>query len=914
MIQKLFLGICILIYRTLKYIVKGFLFIISLPFQFLFFLFEPKDAKVKLEVQEKKQLKLKAREEKRQAKLLKQAKHKEELEQKKLAQREKEQRKKEIIAEEKKNKVKVEKKEPKKIDEKKAKKLEEQKRIKQEKEEARRQQVMQIKAKKDEQKRLKMAALEEKRAKKKEAKLRKIEQRKQAKLEKEQLRKQKLEEENAKRLEEKNKIKIEKEEKLEKEQLKKQQLEEEKAKKIEEQSKAKTEKEEIKRQQEEEIKVKKDEQKRLKMTALEEKREKKKEAKLRKIEQRKQAKLEKEQLRKQKLEEKKAKRLAEQNKVKSEKELEREKKKAEALALKEQKKQMKNMSAEERKAKKAEIAEIKRQKLEEEKNKKIEKIREENRIKEEKAKEKVQEKERKKQEKLQKIEDKKKAKEQKKQAKLDKKRAVEEAKRKNQEAYINENASMEKPNTFAVLSDKLKSLNKIPKKIAGVFVNNSFVKNARNRRDINRRALLIDFEGEEAKKSDVKLVYEYEAKNKEGKFVKGYFEAYSRVEVHSFLLSEGYEVYSIKTNKWITLIHGGSDVNKVKFKSKDLIFFLAQLSTYLKAGITLVDALRILSRQFVKQKKYEKIFRSIIYELTMGESFSSALEKQNVAFPKLLINMIKTAEMTGELPEVLDDMVDYYTEIEETRRQFITAMTYPTIVGIFALGVITFILMFVVPRFVAIYDTMDGTQIPTFTRVVMNVSFFLQNNIIKIGIGIVLVIALWLLLYKKNRFFRTLNQWAVMHIPAIGDTMIYSEVATFTKTFGSLLAHNVPIPECLEILNKITNNEIYKMMILDVVSNLAKGGKISDAFEGNWAFPIPAYEMICTGEATGELPDMLAKVSSYYQSLEKTNVTRIKTFIEPILTIFLTVIVGIIILAVIIPMFNLYQSVQNMPV
>ena len=758
MIQRLFLGICILIYRTFKYIAKGLLFIISIPFQFLFLLINPKGSNTNKQIPNQKQLKI-------------EAKHK----------------KKGKMNENITGSVKTEPALLSLKEEQKKAKLEHQAMLKEEAKQKKLKALEEKKAKKEEARQKKLKEIEEKKAKKEEARQKRIQARKERKAKQLELKKQK------------KKLTPEQEEK-----------------------------------------------KRQKQIALEEKRAKKEEARQKRIQ-----------------------------------------------------------AIEAKKAKQAEKLELKKQQ-------KIEKIRNRNRSEEEKIKRKAMSAEERKKEKQRKIEEKKQAKERKKQEKLDHKKALKEAREKNQEAYINEDIEKEKPNTFAVLSDKLKEFNKIPKKIAGVFLNNSFIKNARNRRDINRQALLIDFEGDEAKKSDVKLVYEYEAKNKEGKFVKGYFEAYSRVEVHSFLLSEGYEVYSIKTNKWITLLHGGSDVNKVKFKSKDLIFFLAQLSTYLKAGITLVESLRILSRQFVKQKKYEKIFRSIIYELTMGENFSTALEKQNVAFPKLLINMVKTAEMTGELPEVLDDMVDYYTEIEETRRQFVTAMTYPTIVGIFALGVITFILMFVVPRFVDIYNTMDGTEIPSFTKLVMSVSFFLQNNIITMVIVIVLIIAIWLLLYKKNRFFRTLNQWVVMHIPAIGDTMIYSEVATFTKTFSSLLAHNVPIPECLEILNKITSNEIYKMMILDVVSNLAKGGKISDAFEGNWAFPIPAYEMICTGEATGELPDMLSKVSAYYQSLEKTNVTRIKTFIEPILTIFLTVIVGVIILAVIIPMFNLYQSVQNM--
>lgn len=485
-------------------------------------------------------------------------------------------------------------------------------------------------------------------------------------------------------------------------------------------------------------------------------------------------------------------------------------------------------------------------------------------------------------------------------------------KKKNKDYYINENATIEKPtakNKFEQFINKIKA---IPKNIGKKLANNSFSKSARNRRDMNRQALLIDFEGDDAKRSDIKLVYEYEAKSPEGKFVKGHFEAFSKVEVHSFLLSEGYEVYKIHTNKWVALKYARSASNKKKFKNKDLIFFLTQLSTYLKAGITLSEALKILARQFSSTKAYENIFKSINYELSIGESFSDTLDKQGNAFPKLLINMLKTAEMTGSLPEVLDDMAEYYTEMEESRRQLVTAMMYPSIVGIFAVAVITFIMVYVVPQFVEIYDTMEGTEIPAFTKAVMAVSDFLQSNLVYILIGVIIAALGLYVAYKKNKFFRTITQMAIMKMPIFGNTIIYSEVTTFTKTFGSLLSHNVPIIDCMDILNKITNNEIYKMLILDVITNLAKGGKISESFAGHWAFPVPAYEMIVTGEKTGELAEMMTKVSLYYQDLQKNAVARIKTFIEPALTVFLAGATGIIVLAIVIPMFNMYSAVQDM--
>lgn len=485
-----------------------------------------------------------------------------------------------------------------------------------------------------------------------------------------------------------------------------------------------------------------------------------------------------------------------------------------------------------------------------------------------------------------------------------------EKKKKEDDSYLNKDVDI----SSAGFSGKLKkiwtSFLNIPTAIKNKFNNNDFVKHNRNKKMMEQESLLINFDGEDAEKSDVKLLYEYVAKNKEGQVVKGYFEAFSKVEVHSYLLSEGFDVYSIRTNKWIQFLHGNRSTNYTKIKTKDLIFFLTQLSTYIKAGIPLVEALKILSRQF-KKKSYKKIFESVVYDLTTGENFSEALLKQNVAFPRLLINMVKTAEMTGELPEVLDDMANYYTETERTRKQMITALTYPSIVFVFATAVITFIMMFVIPQFVEIYETMDASKIPSFTLAVIAVSEFIQNYIIWILVGIVIFIAIFIYLYKNVKIFRTVCQWVAMHIPVIGQTIIYNEVTMFTKTFSSLLSHNVFITDSMEVLNKITNNEVYKMLILDTITNLAKGEKISKAFEGHWAFPMPAYEMLVTGEKTGELAEMMGKVSEYYQDLHKEAVARIKSFIEPILTVFLTAVVGTIILAVIIPMFSMYGSIQS---
>ena len=419
----------------------------------------------------------------------------------------------------------------------------------------------------------------------------------------------------------------------------------------------------------------------------------------------------------------------------------------------------------------------------------------------------------------------------------------------------------------------------------------------------------INFDGPEAVKTKEKMTYEYIARSPEGKVIKGYFSAFSLVEVHSYLKALGYKVYNIRTNKWINIMYGSVGGSHDKFKTRDLIFFLTQVSTYLKVGIPLAEAIRILTKQF-KNKKYKRILSTLNYDLTTGKSFSEALAKQENAFPSILVNMVRTAEMTGELPETLDDMEEYFTEIEETRKAMVTAMMYPAIIFVIAIGVGTFIMLYVVPKFIEIYQTMDNAEIPGITLAVLALSNFLQKYIIYIGISVVILLILFIYLYKNVQSFRKTVQWILMHLPVFGDVIIYKEVTTFTKTFSSLLSHNVFITDSMEILNKITNNEIYRDLIYDAINNIAQGRSISAAFKDQWAFPIPAYEMIVTGERTGQLPEMMHKISMYYQDLHKNSVTRIKTFVEPALIILLTAMVGVIVLSIVVPMFSMYSQIQ----
>jgi type IV pilus assembly protein PilC len=405
-------------------------------------------------------------------------------------------------------------------------------------------------------------------------------------------------------------------------------------------------------------------------------------------------------------------------------------------------------------------------------------------------------------------------------------------------------------------------------------------------------------------KSEKPLIsYRYVVINSMGKQEKGTFEAEGEAEVRGFLISQGYKVLSVT-------LRPPYDVDlftSSKLSAGALSFALTQLSTYIKAGIPLVDSVRILSKQSQKPAE-KKAFEKLVYELLKGINLSDAMDKQGEVFPKLLINMIKTAEMTGDLPSILDDMAEYYTSMDQTRKQMVSAMTYPVVVLCIAVGVLIFMLTYLVPQFADIFAANDA-QLPALTVAILNLSSFIKKNYIGIIVGIIVFIVVFRFLYKNIVSFRTAVQTALMHTPVIKNIIMYSEVSNFTKTFASLINHGVYITDSMEILQKITNNEIYKRIINKCLTNLAKGDSISSAFRGEWAFPIVAYEMLVTGENTGQLGPMMEKVAEHFQMLHKNILDQAKSLMEPIMICALAVIVGIILLSIVQPMFSIYGQV-----
>ena len=421
--------------------------------------------------------------------------------------------------------------------------------------------------------------------------------------------------------------------------------------------------------------------------------------------------------------------------------------------------------------------------------------------------------------------------------------------------------------------------------------------------------IITDFSDERNNGKKVKMTrYKYKIKDMDGKIVESYFDAEKKIDVESYLLNKSYEIISIEEDKLSTSLGLAAVTSARKMSSKDVNFFLTQLSTYVKSGIPLLNSMEILSRQ-AKKKDVQMLYRKIVFELSRGVAFSTCLEKQGRVFPKMLINMLKTSEMTGDLTGVLDDMAIYYKRQDANRKQIINAMTYPSVLLIFAAVVLTFVITYIVPQFTSMYKSL-GSDLPKITVIIMNISSFMTNNWYLLLGGIVIFVTIYALLYKYSRKVRYASQWLVMHIPVIKDIVKYNQLVTFTGTFAALIKHDVYITDSMDILGKITENEIYKEIINNAIINLSKGNGVSIAFKGQWAFPETAYEMLVTGEKTGKLGEMMEHVSEYYQEEQTNIVTRLKSLIEPVMIVLLAFLVGVILLAVVVPMFNIYSSIM----
>ena len=351
-------------------------------------------------------------------------------------------------------------------------------------------------------------------------------------------------------------------------------------------------------------------------------------------------------------------------------------------------------------------------------------------------------------------------------------------------------------------------------------------------------------------------------------------------------------------------IHIGKPIKRAHF-----IMFLRQFSTLLRAGVTIVESIKILSLQ-VESKPFQKILVSVGDDLRGGGALSDSLTKHPKAFEPLVINMIKAGEMSGTVDDSFDRLADHYEKAHLTRQKVISAMSYPLVVGVVAIGVVIFLLSFVVPMFVDLFASVGG-ELPLLTQFVLKASEFMVAYWYVIILAFAAVVIGFWMMYTNIEGKYILDS-LLLRLPIFGDMMKKSALATLTRTLSSLFASSVPILQALTMTEKIVENAVVSKVVGESRKSLERGGSLTEPMMNHWAFPPLIPHMIAIGEQTGSLDAMLGKVADFYEKEVEASTDRLKALIEPIMIILLAGLVGTIVLSILLPMFSLFGEIDNM--
>ena len=350
---------------------------------------------------------------------------------------------------------------------------------------------------------------------------------------------------------------------------------------------------------------------------------------------------------------------------------------------------------------------------------------------------------------------------------------------------------------------------------------------------------------------------------------------------------------------------GGAGTGKVP--AKVLTVFTRQLSTLISAGLPLLRSLRTLSKQ-EKNANLRKIMGSLAESVEGGTTFSEALAQHPKAFNKLYVNMVKAGELGGVLEIVLTRLAEFAEKSQRIRGKVTSAMVYPAVVLTIAVGIVTFLMLFIVPKFEAIFkDMLGGRPLPAITQIIMDLSRFIQGNFLLIaGVLTVLVIGLRFAI-RLPGIAAALDSYK-LKLPLFGDLLTKTSVARFSRTLGTLVSSGVPILQALQITRDTAGNERVSSAIETIHDNVKEGESMVAPMEASQIFPPMVVSMVQVGEETGQLPDMLTKVADVFEEEVDTAVAGLTSLLEPVMIVLLALIVGTIVVALFLPLITIIQD------
>jgi type IV pilus assembly protein PilC len=395
-------------------------------------------------------------------------------------------------------------------------------------------------------------------------------------------------------------------------------------------------------------------------------------------------------------------------------------------------------------------------------------------------------------------------------------------------------------------------------------------------------------------------IFVWEGKLANGTIKKGEVEAESKMAVQMLLKRQKINPTKVKPKpKPIQLFQKG-------VKTKEIVVFTRQFATMINAGLPLVQCLEILSSQ-QQNPAFKKILAQIKSDVESGSTFADALAKHPKVFDSLFVNLVAAGEIGGVLDTVLLRLAVYMEKNESLKRRVKGAMTYPIIVLTVAFGVVTVLMLFVIPTFKDMFEQF-GSALPAPTQMVVNMSNFFRNFwYLMIGFIILMIVAFKVIARNpKGRFY--LDTLA-LKLPIFGPLIRKVAVAKFTRTLGTMISSGVPIMDGLDITSRTAGNVIIENAIKSVRSAISEGQSMAEPLGASGIFPGMVVQMISVGEATGAMDQMLSKIADFYDEEVDAAVDALTSALEPMLMVFLGGVIGFVVVAMYLPIFRMASAV-----
>jgi type IV pilus assembly protein PilC len=400
-------------------------------------------------------------------------------------------------------------------------------------------------------------------------------------------------------------------------------------------------------------------------------------------------------------------------------------------------------------------------------------------------------------------------------------------------------------------------------------------------------------------------VFEYTAKNATtGQIMKGTYDAPSRDDVIGHLRKNRLLLVSLReAPKEIKFSLPGRTIT-----TRDVVIFTRQFATMINSGLPLVQSLNILTAQS-DNPKLKDVTRAVVMDVEAGNTLADALGKHPAAFSQLYVNMVAAGEAGGILDTILLRLATFLEKNDKLIRKVKSAMIYPSVIFTVAIGAVAVLLIFVIPVFREMFASVQ-MELPLPTRIVIGLSDFLHS------FWWAVLFVLGLVYFGFRRFYATVEgrrrvDGILLSMPVLGDLLRKSAVSRFTRTLGTLVSSGVSILDGLEITAKTAGNTVIQDAIMASRSSIAGGDTIAAPLEKSGVFPPMVISMIAVGEQTGGLDEMLSKIADFYDDEVDVAVGGLLSLMEPIMILFLGVIVGGMIVAMYLPIFNLMQTVQQ---